>query len=195
MTSVSSLCYLQRAQPERCDERSARLFFVEQMAIEYEEAAVIAALRQRQATQEVHDARHRAWQQIEPQQGALPRVEKVFVLGTGPSEGTPNIGCVTDPSSSCESCAQARVGSLDRRRQPCVIVRIITEEGNKHILIDCGPGFREAAIDFFPRYGIRKLDAVLLTHGHADHMCALSCARTDNAATASTICGHGLSSA
>lgn len=36
------------------------------------------------------------------------------------------------------------------------------------ILIDCGKSFLSSALEFFPRNGLRQLDAVLLTHPHAD---------------------------
>ena len=36
------------------------------------------------------------------------------------------------------------------------------------ILIDAGKDFRAAALEWFPRYGLRRIDAVLLTHGRAD---------------------------
>ena len=137
-----------------------------------EQVEIIAAIQERSATQEAHDVRHRAWlQQLEPARiPKLPRVDRVLFLGTGPSEGTPDIGCLT--GQCCSSCERGRhVGSLDRRRQPCIVVRIKTVDGDKHIAVDCGPGFREAALDFLPGHGVRKLDAVLLTHGHADHMC------------------------
>jgi len=36
------------------------------------------------------------------------------------------------------------------------------------ILIDAGKNFQAAALEWFPKYGLRRIDAVLLTHGHAD---------------------------
>ena len=36
------------------------------------------------------------------------------------------------------------------------------------ILVDCGKTFREQAIEFFPKKGLRKIDALILTHHHAD---------------------------
>ena len=36
------------------------------------------------------------------------------------------------------------------------------------VLIDAGKNFQAAALEWFPKYGLRRIDAVLLTHGHAD---------------------------
>lgn len=43
----------------------------------------------------------------------------------------------------------------------------------RNILIDCGKTFYESALHSFPKHKIRKLDGVLLTHGHADAMLGL----------------------
>lgn len=36
------------------------------------------------------------------------------------------------------------------------------------IVIDVGKTFQAAAAEWFPKYGLRQIDAVLLTHAHAD---------------------------
>jgi phosphoribosyl 1,2-cyclic phosphodiesterase len=38
------------------------------------------------------------------------------------------------------------------------------------IVIDVGKNFQAAAIEFFPKYGLRRIDAVILSHPHADAM-------------------------
>jgi phosphoribosyl 1,2-cyclic phosphate phosphodiesterase len=68
--------------------------------------------------------------------------------------GVPTIGC------DCAVCHSA--DPHDRRTRPSVLI----EYNDKVIVIDTTPDFREQAI----RERIRKLDAVLYTHTHADHI-------------------------
>ena len=79
------------------------------------------------------------------------------VLGSGTSMGVPTIGC------DCPVCTSA--DPHDRRTRPSVMVQW---DGHT-VLVDTTPDFREQAI----REGIRKIDAVLYTHGHADHILGL----------------------
>ena len=81
----------------------------------------------------------------------------VTVLGSATSMGVPTIGC------DCAVCHSD--DPRDRRTRPSVMVEW---EGHR-IVIDSGPDFREQAI----REGINRLDAVLYTHGHADHILGL----------------------
>jgi phosphoribosyl 1,2-cyclic phosphate phosphodiesterase len=79
---------------------------------------------------------------------------RLTVLGSGTSMGVPTIGC------DCAVCQSP--DPRDRRTRPSVLV----EYADRTILIDTTPDFREQAI----RERIRKLDAVLYTHAHADHI-------------------------
>ena len=79
------------------------------------------------------------------------------VLGSGTSMGVPTIGC---PCAVCQS-----TDPKDKRTRPSVMVSY----GDRVVLIDTTPDFREQAI----REGIRRVDAVLYTHGHADHILGL----------------------
>jgi len=81
----------------------------------------------------------------------------ITVLGSGTSMGVPTIGC------SCAVCRS--MNPKDRRTRPSAMVEW---EGHR-IIIDSGPDFREQAL----REGINRLDAVLYTHGHADHILGL----------------------
>ena len=79
------------------------------------------------------------------------------VLGSGTSMGVPTIGC------DCAVCTSA--DPHDRRTRPSIMVQW---DGHT-VLIDTTPDFREQAI----REHITQIDAVLYTHGHADHILGL----------------------
>lgn len=79
---------------------------------------------------------------------------KLTFLGTGTSTGVPQIGC------RCEVCT-----SSDNREKR-LRASAILEVGNKRLLIDCGPDFRQQII----RVGAPHLDALLITHSHYDHV-------------------------
>jgi phosphoribosyl 1,2-cyclic phosphate phosphodiesterase len=79
---------------------------------------------------------------------------RLTVLGSGTSMGVPTIGC------ECAVCSSS--DPHDRRTRPSVLI----EYADRVVLIDTTPDFREQAI----RERIRRLDAVLYTHTHADHL-------------------------
>jgi phosphoribosyl 1,2-cyclic phosphate phosphodiesterase len=79
------------------------------------------------------------------------------VLGSGTSMGVPTIGC------DCKVCRST--DPRDRRTRPSILL----EYGGRVVLIDSTPDFREQAL----RENIRRLDAVLYTHAHADHILGL----------------------
>lgn len=79
---------------------------------------------------------------------------KVTVLGCGSSTGTPGVGIgwgKCDPDNP-----------KNRRTRPSILV----EEGKTTVLIDTSPDLREQSI----RAGLNRLDAVVYTHDHADHL-------------------------
>jgi len=82
---------------------------------------------------------------------------RVTVLGSGTSLGVPVIGCM------CRVCT-SRDPRNDRMRSS-----ILVETARQVLLVDVGPDFRLQAL----RAGIRSLDAVLMTHEHADHISGL----------------------
>ncbi|KAL0097743.1 beta-lactamase-like protein [Phycomyces blakesleeanus] len=90
-------------------------------------------------------------------------VEIVFI-GTGTSAGVPNINCLTHPKTICTVCRSAITaeGRKNMRKNTAMVVRF-KRNGDK-------PTDRVSAIEIFSRYGIRELDGVILTHGHADAM-------------------------
>ena len=78
-------------------------------------------------------------------------------LGSGTSMGVPTLGC------GCAVCTDAhRPGSLNRRTRPSILLHY----NGRSVLIDTGQDFHAQAV----RENLQHLDAVLYTHGHADHV-------------------------
>jgi phosphoribosyl 1,2-cyclic phosphate phosphodiesterase len=75
-------------------------------------------------------------------------------LGTGTSMGVPTLGCECAVCTSCDP--------HNRRTRPSI--RLVYN--GRTVLIDTGPDFHAQAV----RENIRRVDAVLYTHGHADHV-------------------------
>ena len=78
---------------------------------------------------------------------------KITLMGTGTSHGVPVIGC------KCPVCTSS--APKDKRNRASIFV---SEPCS--IVVDTGPEFRIQAL----KYGVKSLDAVLITHGHADHL-------------------------
>ena len=76
----------------------------------------------------------------------------VRVLGSGTSQGIPRIAC------DCAVCTST--DPRDRRYRASVLLAF----GERRVLVDCGPDFKWQALTA----GLRRLDAVLLTHEHQD---------------------------
>lgn len=89
---------------------------------------------------------------------------KLTILGSGTSQGVPTIGC------QCEVCRSA--DPRDMRLRSSVMV----EWDDMRVVIDAGPDFRQQML----RTGVRRLDAILLTHEHKDHTGGLDDTRAFN---------------
>lgn len=82
---------------------------------------------------------------------------KLTFLGTGTSTGVPSIGC------ECETCLSE--DSKDNRLRASILL----EHDDKKILVDTSIDFRQQALNA----NIKKLDAILITHCHVDHVFGL----------------------
>lgn len=86
---------------------------------------------------------------------------KLTFLGTGTSEGVPALAC------DCEVCRDARrPGSKNNRKRTSILL----EKNGRRIVVDTGPDFREQMLEA----GVDRLDAVLYTHSHADHIAGIA---------------------
>ena len=83
---------------------------------------------------------------------------KITFLGTGTSHGVPMIAC------DCLTCRST--DPRDKRLRTSIYVEL--QDGTA-ILVDAGPDLRQQALT----HNIRRVDAILFTHGHADHILGL----------------------
>lgn len=88
----------------------------------------------------------------------------ITFLGTGTSQGVPFIGC------NCAVCTSP--DPRDNRLRSAIWL----QSEQTSVVIDTGPDFRQQML----RAGVTKLDAVVYTHGHKDHVAGLDDVRAYN---------------
>ena len=87
---------------------------------------------------------------------------KITILGSGTSTGVPEVGC------QCAVCRSS--DPHDKRLRTSALVEV----DDTRILLDCGPDFRAQVMNL----PFKKIDGVLITHEHYDHVEALmTCVR------------------
>ena len=89
---------------------------------------------------------------------------KITFLGTGTSQGVPLIGC------DCEVCLS------DDARDKRLRTSIMIERGDTVVVIDSGPDFRQQML----REKVKKLDGLVFTHEHKDHIAGMDDIRAFN---------------
>jgi phosphoribosyl 1,2-cyclic phosphate phosphodiesterase len=88
----------------------------------------------------------------------------ITVLGTGTSTGVPMIAC------HCEVCSSLNL--KDKRLRSSVMI----EDNGLRVIIDAGPDFRQQML----RENIDRIDAIVITHAHKDHVGGLDEIRAFN---------------
>jgi phosphoribosyl 1,2-cyclic phosphate phosphodiesterase len=101
---------------------------------------------------------------------------RVTLLGTGTSHGVPAIGC------DCDVCHSS--DPRDRRTRPSILIEVAggtaappTAASVRYILVDTSTDLRAQAL----ANGVRRVDTILFTHSHADHVLGLDEVRRYNA--------------
>ena len=89
---------------------------------------------------------------------------KITLLGTGTSQGVPVIAC------DCKVCKSTN--SKDTRLRSSIMV----ESETTTLIIDSGPDFRQQML----KHNVKKIDAVVFTHEHKDHISGLDDVRAFN---------------
>ena len=95
----------------------------------------------------------------------LTKSVRITLLGTGTSSGIPAIGC------NCPTCRSE--DPRDQRWRPSIFIELADGTG---VLVDAATDLRAQALKF----GIRRIDAIVFTHSHADHMLGLDEVRRYN---------------
>src|SRR5437763_6848823 len=90
---------------------------------------------------------------------------QLLFLGTGTSAGIPMIGC------HCEVCSST--DPRDHRTRPSVVISY----GGTRVLVDTTPELRLQCV----QHGVDRIEAVVFTHAHADHIMGLDDVRRFNA--------------
>ena len=120
----------------------------------------------------------------------VQHITELIFLGTGTSSSVPTVSCLTaspDELPPCRTCLSTLTpeGKKNIRRNTSAALRITATDGRlvyavspfpstdysdnfRTIIIDVGKNFQAAAVEWFPKYGLRKIDALLITHAHAD---------------------------
>lgn len=92
---------------------------------------------------------------------------RVTLLGTGTSHGVPSLDCMIEDYARCphQVCLKAEVNPRYRRTRCSILVEV----GGLNLLVDTSQDFRQQML----ANRVRRLDVVLFTHAHADHIYGL----------------------
>jgi phosphoribosyl 1,2-cyclic phosphate phosphodiesterase len=101
---------------------------------------------------------------------------RVLVLGSGTSHGVPMIGC------ECTTCRST--DQRDKRSRASILIQTV---GGPAVLVDTTPDLRMQALT----HNVTRVDAIVYTHSHADHVMGLDEVRRFNVLQKSAIPCYG----
>ncbi|KAF9592616.1 hypothetical protein IFM89_016264 [Coptis chinensis] len=94
---------------------------------------------------------------------------EIIFMGTGTSKGIPRVSCLTNPLKKCAVCSKAvEPGNKNKRLNTSILIRYSKSSERYNILIDVGKFFYHSALRWFLEFGLRTIDAAVITHSHAD---------------------------
>lgn len=94
----------------------------------------------------------------------------VLFLGTGVSTALPSLFHVMTMENQCQVCKDGWESIFSKNRRNNVSIALLFDHNNdkKCVVIDVGKTMREAMLRYLPSRGISSVNAVMLTHSHAD---------------------------
>jgi phosphoribosyl 1,2-cyclic phosphodiesterase len=113
-------------------------------------------------------------------------VKQIILVGSGASVPTPSLQCLLSPKP-CPQCIDADTNLLSRNRRgnSSIFLRgelLASPPGSPtsgeapdstHVLVDCGKTFRDAVARQLIARGVKRVDAIVLSHHHADAIMGL----------------------
>ena len=126
--------------------------------------------------------------------------DRLIFLGTGSSSGLPHPYHLMNPEQASSEMEKNQVQvslkgaegdpryNKNYRCNPSLLVQC--REQKKNIIIDTGKTFRESILRWFPKYEVSSVDAIILTHGHADAIFGLDDVRSVQSKTPEPMSVH-----
>ena len=126
--------------------------------------------------------------------------DRLIFLGTGSSTGLPHPYHLMNPNMASSDVERSQIkvslkgaegdprNNKNYRCNPSLLIQC--REQNKNIIIDAGKTFRESILRWFPKYEVSSVDAIILTHGHADAIFGLDDIRSVQSKTPQPMSVH-----
>jgi phosphoribosyl 1,2-cyclic phosphodiesterase len=92
------------------------------------------------------------------------------IVGAGSSSSTPMLKCLLSnhPCPQCQEASELGYASPNHRLNPSMLLQVQTGGVTRNLFVDPGKTFRESAIKVLRPLRVQSLDAVIITHDHAD---------------------------